>query len=286
MSAYPRLVKYSRDKKILNFNQIFEEVQLLGEGAFGVIVKLIDVLSGQAYALKKIKDFDEDTLKEIEILKVLSNKFDDVVQYYDYFFYKNNLCILMEFIPGLNAAKWFLENPFGIRDFMTFALWLTDIFTRLHQFGYIHQDLKPHNIMVISKGKYKLIDFDLSCHIGYPRNALQCDDRPGGTPTFIAPEIYDGTFKNDLAFFYKTNDVYAMGTTLYYILTREAPYKMIDGKITNPRYIPFYINTINKKSNNMLNDIIYNIVFIDPYKRLSAKESNKELKIYREITGY
>lgn len=286
MSAYPRLVKYSRDKKILNFNQVFEEIAVLGEGAFGVVVKIIDVLSGQPYALKKIKQFDEDTLKEIEVLKVLSGRFNDVVKYYDYFFYQNNLCILMEYVPGLNASKWFLENPFAIRDFMTFSLWLTDIFTKLHQFGYVHQDLKPHNIMVISKGKYKLIDFDLSCHVGAPRNMLQCDDRPGGTPTFIAPEIYDQTFKTNLEFYYKKNDVYAIGTTMYYILTREAPYKMLDGRITSPRYIPFYINTINKNANDMLNDIIYQMVFIDAKKRLTSKEANKELKMYREITGY
>lgn len=285
MSAYPRLVKYS-GKKILNFNMVFKEQELLGSGAFGVVVKVVDVKSGKPYAMKKIKNFNEDTLKEIEVLKVLSDKFVDVVKYYDYFFYQDNLCILMEYIPGQNASKWFINNHFGIRYFMTFALWLTDIFTRLHQFGYIHQDLKPHNIMVISKGKFKLIDFDLSCHVGYPRNALQCDDRPGGTPTFIAPEIYDGAYRNNLAFFYKTNDMYALGTSLYYILTREAPYKMFDGKIINKRYIPFYINTISKKYNDMLNEIIYGMVCIDPYKRLTAKDANKALRQFQEITGY
>ena len=249
MSAYPRLVKY-KNKHILNFDQVFEETATLGSGAFGIVVKVVDVLSGKPYALKKIKDYTQETLKEIEILKILSSKLDDVVKYYDYFFYQDNLCILMEFIPGKNASKWFLENSFNIRDFMTFALWLTDIFTRLHQMNYIHQDLKPHNIMVVSKGKYKLIDFDLSCHVGYPRNLVQCDDRPGGTPTFVAPEIYSGLFKQDLTFFYKSNDMYALGTSLYFILTRESPYKMFDGKITSTKYIPFYINTINKKAND------------------------------------
>lgn len=286
MSSYPRLSKYN-GKKIVNFNQVFDEVELLGSGAFGVVVKVIDINSGQPYAMKKIKEFDEDTLKEIEVLKVVSSKFPkDVVQYYDYFYYQNNLCILMEYIPGQNASKWFLDNHFGIRDFMTFALWLTGIFTKLHHFGYIHQDLKPHNIMVISKGNFKLIDFDLSCHVGYPRNVLQCDDHPGGTPTFVAPEIYDGTFKNDLTFFYKTNDMYALGTSLYYILTRESPYKMMNGKIINPNYIPFYVNTISKKNNDLLNNIIYSMVIIDPYKRLNAKDAHKKLQSYRDITGY
>ena len=285
MSAYPRLVKY-KNKHILNFDQVFEETATLGSGAFGIVVKVVDVLSGKPYALKKIKDYTQETLKEIEILKILSSKLDDVVKYYDYFFYQDNLCILMEFIPGKNASKWFLENSFNIRDFMTFALWLTDIFTRLHQMNYIHQDLKPHNIMVVSKGKYKLIDFDLSCHVGYPRNLVQCDDRPGGTPTFVAPEIYSGLFKQDLTFFYKSNDMYALGTSLYFILTRESPYKMFDGKITSTKYIPFYINTINKKANDMLNNIINNMVLIDPYNRLTAKQANEALREYREMTGY
>ena len=57
MSSYPRLSKYN-GKKIVNFNQVFDEVELLGSGAFGVVVKVIDINSGQPYAMKKIKEFD------------------------------------------------------------------------------------------------------------------------------------------------------------------------------------------------------------------------------------
>jgi len=274
--AYPNKAKFdtSSPKKILNFNQVFTIVKIVGQGGFGQVYKIVDKQSHQPYALKMLKVFDKNTLKEIEMLKVLSknktlNK--DIVKYYNHFMYHGQLCILMEFIDGQEADDFFQTHSFGLKDFIAFAIWLTNIVNKLHALNYIHRDIKPGNILV-TQTSYKLIDFGFSCRLTRLNDPLKCPMTEIGTPIFAAPELLNGSLRKNLNYF-KTIDVYAVGVTLYYILSRSFPYKLNEmGFVTGKKYHYVYVKTNGK----MINDLLYGMVNLNPNQRLTINQAYRQ----------
>lgn len=277
--AYPAKAKFNQQnpKVILNFNQVFKIIKKLGEGSFGLVVKVQDQ-SGNFYALKMLKTYDETAFHEIEMLIALGKypQFkNSIVQYYDYFLYNRYLCILMEFIDGIDAQKYFSE-PFGLEDFLKFAKWLTYTISQLHVLNYVHRDIKPENIMVTKKG-YKLIDFGLSCRTRN-RDPLTCTRSLAGSPVFMSPELWYGAYKKDLFKYYKTSDVYAVGVTLYYILSNEYPYKFNnEGRVVGTVYKSIEISPHQYQG---LDKIIHAMVYLNPDNRLTALQAFNKFKDY------
>ena len=285
MHAYPTHVKFSNDKpkRILNFNDIFIIKKIVGEEGFGKVYEVIDKISGKKYALKLLYKFDKDAYAETILLlnlskiNTLKNK---VVKYYDSFMYKNKFAILMEYIEGMNALKFFRTQPFGLGDFVTFALWLTNVVNELHKYGYVHRDIKPENIMV-TNNQFKLIDFGLACRFTNINMAIKCTTAVGGSYPYIPPEIFNGTYKTNINYYYKKFDVYSIGVTLYYILTNYYPYRLnTNGIIIGKTYYPITTD-LPKQLNLELNTLLKNLTNLDVSKRLTAQQGFLQFKNFK-----
>jgi len=93
----------------------------------------------------------------------------------------------------------------------------------------LHRDIKPDNLFVTSPGKgrvagLKLIDFGLATRLSRGPEELQKDptlasDATGGTPLFLAPEIWQGRDPSPLT------DLYALGISFYFAVTGRYPFK-------------------------------------------------------------
>ena len=275
--AYPGKAKFKQGdpKVILNFESVFKIVKKLGEGGFGLVVKVQDT-SGKFYAMKMLKNFDDSAFQEIDALIGL-NKYPQfktsIVKYYDYFLYNQYLCILMAFIDGVDAGKYF-SKPFGLEDFLKFTKWLTNTMAQLHKVDYVHRDIKPENIMVVKNG-YKLIDFGLSCRTRL-RDPLQCTKSLAGSPVYMSPELWYGYFQKNIFKYYKTSDNYAVGVTLYHILSNEFPYQIDkEGRVIGKVYKDIQIQPRQYQG---LNKLIHRMVYLNPDNRLTAAESFNQLK--------
>ncbi|MBI1348635.1 protein kinase [bacterium] len=108
-----------------------------------------------------------------------------------------------------------------------------------HDRGVLHRDLKPGNIMLGQYGETLVVDWGLAKAMGesaatdteresrlVPRTALSGTDASGtqagsaiGTPQYMSPEQAEGRL-DELG---PTTDVYALGATLYYLLTGKPP---------------------------------------------------------------
>ena len=85
-----------------------------------------------------------------------------------------------------------------------------------HREGVLHRDVKPANILVEPPERAVLVDFGLSTHA-----LLGADDDASelvGTPDFLAPELLDG------AEYSPASDLYALGATMYLVLTGRVPF--------------------------------------------------------------
>jgi protein phosphatase len=89
----------------------------------------------------------------------------------------------------------------------------------LHRLDIVHRDLKPANLHVDAEGKLRILD------LGVARcptlDARETNAQPG-TPSYMAPELFNGGEANP------RTDLYAVGATLYHLLTRKYPYGEIE----------------------------------------------------------
>ncbi len=100
----------------------------------------------------------------------------------------------------------------------------------LHRRDIIHRDIKPENILITKAGRVKIIDLGVSLVASH----TQFPDEGGhysapGTPSYMAPEMFAGEMGDE------RTDIYALGVTLYELLTRKYPYGEIE-PFSTPRF--------------------------------------------------
>ncbi|VVQ28294.1 Serine/threonine-protein kinase PknD [Pseudomonas fluorescens] len=96
----------------------------------------------------------------------------------------------------------------------------------LHRRQILHRDIKPENLLLGDDGELRLLDFGLAYCPGLS------EDQPSalpGTPTYIAPEAFRGEAPTP------QQDLYAVGVTLYFLLTGHYPYGEIEA-FQRPRF--------------------------------------------------
>ena len=86
----------------------------------------------------------------------------------------------------------------------------------LHENKMIHRDIKPANVLLDENMHPKLSDFGLMRRL--PKDGADMTQNVG-TPLYIAPEIWNGSFYSESV------DVYAYGMLVYELLTLEAPFR-------------------------------------------------------------
>jgi serine/threonine protein phosphatase PrpC len=96
----------------------------------------------------------------------------------------------------------------------------------LHRRQILHRDIKPENLLLGDDGELRLLDFGLAYCPGLS------EDQPSalpGTPSYIAPEAFRGDPPTP------QQDLYAVGVTLYFLLTGHYPYGEIEA-FQRPRF--------------------------------------------------
>jgi len=112
-----------------------------------------------------------------------------------------------------------LTGPLPLAQWQDLATRLLRATGLLHRRNIIHRDIKPENLLLGDDGELRLLDFGLAFCPGL--SAANTDDLPG-SPSYIAPEAFSGAEPNP------QQDLYAVGVTLYYLLTGQYPYGEIE----------------------------------------------------------
>jgi serine/threonine protein kinase len=188
----------------------------------GAVYEAIDLRLGHTVALKQSLTDSESLTRQFEREARLLAQLNHPVlpRVTDYFADNGRAFLVMQFIAGDDLATLLAQQtgPLPRHSVIAWADQLLDaiIYLHTHDRQVIHRDIKPHNLKVTPDGKIALLDFGLA-------KSQACDDETSGQSVFgfspqYAPleQIQDtGTGPH--------SDIYALGATLYHLLTGVKP---------------------------------------------------------------
>ena len=132
---------------------------------------------------------------------------------------KSRMYIAMEYVDGRSLRSIIQsEAPLPRERALDIARQVTEALSYLHQKGVVHRDIKPENILLTADGKVKILDFGIALDESKRRLTWTGLSATLGTPDYMAPEQIGGR-RGDAR-----TDVYAVGTLLYEMLTKNLPF--------------------------------------------------------------
>lgn len=140
---------------------------------------------------------------------------------------RQHLYYVMREYPGSTLEELHAKvGPLPLAQWQDLAERLLRAVGLLHRRQIFHRDIKPQNLLLGDDGELRLLDFGLAYCPGLS------EDQPSalpGTPSYIAPEAFRGERPT------AQQDVYAVGVTLYFLLTGHYPYGEIEA-FQRPRF--------------------------------------------------
>ncbi|HEY5839091.1 MAG TPA: serine/threonine-protein kinase [Pyrinomonadaceae bacterium] len=202
----------------------YQVVRHLGKGGMGAVYEAIDLRLGHTVALKQTLTSDPQMWKQFEREARLMAGLNHFVlpRVSDYFTEGNRAFLVMQFVEGADLAEMIAQQPgpFPRNAVVAWADQLLDalIYLHAHERQIIHRDIKPHNLKITPEGHIVLLDFGLAKSQSHNSDSgISCTSVYGYTPRYAPLEqIQDlGTSPQ--------SDIYALGATLYHLLTGIKP---------------------------------------------------------------
>ena len=134
-----------------------------------------------------------------------------------------NMLVLED--PGGAPLEGLLCARMVLGDFLRLAISIAAALGRVHQRGLIHKDLKPAHILVnCTDGDVRLTGFGIASRLLRERPTLEPPETIAGTLAYMAPE-QTGRMNRSID---ARSDLYALGVTLYQMLTGALPFTASD----------------------------------------------------------
>ena len=208
----------------------------IGQGGMGAVYRAEDtLLAGRICAVKEIApeaDVGDDSLAQLQeqfrqeasVLARLDHP--NLPKVSDYFTQNGREYLVMDYVPGSNLRELvdqaLTENRFlDEAQVLDWATQLCSALAFLHSQDppVLHRDIKPSNIKVTPSGLLKLVDFGLVKLLTTDEARTVTVVQGQGTAAYTPLEQYGG----DDSHTDTRTDIYALGATVYHLLTGRTP---------------------------------------------------------------
>jgi len=211
----------------MGYNTEFEETVAIKEFFMKGVTERDEMTSvvsvSNADNVQQFEEQREKFKKEARRLRKLKN--EHIVKVHDLFEENGTAYYVMDYIDGESLAERIKKtgNPFTEAEVRGILSQILEALKEVHQNEIWHLDLKPGNIMVDKQGNAYLIDFGASKQIranGSMTTSTALCYTPGYAPNEQIGQMYDR--------FGPWTDIYALGATIYNLLTNKKPPMAID----------------------------------------------------------
>ena len=214
---------------MLTSNTILQDryriVRLLGKGGMGAVYEAIDQRVSCVVALKETLVGREGEARQAfqrEAALLANLRHSSLPKVMDYFDEAQGDFLVMEYIPGNDLAELLAlrDAPFTQEQVLRWAIELLRLLEYLHtrEPPILHRDIKPANLKATKQGEIFLLDFGLAKGSAGQMATIETSKSvPGYTPVYAPLEQILGQGSDP------RSDLYALGATLYHLLTGQAP---------------------------------------------------------------
>lgn len=262
-------------------NNRYRIIGTLGEGGMGAVYKAWDISLGIHVAIKENLDASEAAQnqfgREARMLAGLIHP--NLPRVTDYFFIRNQgQYLVMDFIDGEDLETMITKLSAIPEDaVIPWIYQICDALQYLHTRNppIIHRDIKPANIRIRPDGRVMLVDFGIA-KIYDPYLATTAGAR-AVTPGYSPPEQY-GSGRTDVR-----TDIYALGATMYHLLTGKKLPESLDLLIQDQSYPN--PRQVNQTISQPVEEAILRCIEIDTRKRLQSVRDLTDILAQKQATS-
>jgi serine/threonine protein kinase len=206
----------------------YKIIRELNSGGMGAVYVAHSVKLGRNIALKTLLSGSLSSevaiqrfMLEAQITAQLNHP--NIVQVYDFGEEEGHHYLVMELIEGRSIKEFITEEgPLDTSKAVSWAIAVANALSYSHKRGILHRDIKPANILIRAEDEQALItDFGIARNDKSEGGGLTATGQMIGTPEYMAPEQVNG----DQQFIDRRVDLYALGATLYEMLTGQPPFQ-------------------------------------------------------------
>ncbi len=209
----------------------YESLEEIGRGGMGVVYRARQRTADRTVALKVIRrdrleqlprDTHSSALERFrhEAQAAARLEHENIVTVYEVGEVDDQPFFSMRYVEGRSLAEILREGPMENRRAAAYLEPVARAVHEAHSQGILHRDLKPQNILVDKKTDRALVaDFGLA-KLTEGGEELTRAGEIMGTPSYMSPEQ-----AKDSARVAAETDVYALGATLYHVLTARPPFQ-------------------------------------------------------------
>ncbi len=211
---------------------------LLHESLVTLLYRVVDLTSaaGQRWVLKTLRADACDQEAQNALIyeewlarRVTSQQFPQIVDHGQ----RAHLYYLMSWHEGATLRQLLDRGQkYSIGEAVQIVLDVLKGIAALHRLGIVHRDIKPDNLHIGQDGRLRILDLGVAAADAEREGS---DERFGeinnpGTPSYMAPELLAAPVADGRAHARanESSDLYAIGVTLYQLLTRKYPYGEIE----------------------------------------------------------
>jgi ribonuclease HIII len=249
----------------------YEIEEILGRGGFGIVYKALHTHIFWHRAIKQtLFAHDQASVEQFktEAQMLVKLQHPALPRVHDFFHEQASVYLVMEFIPGQTLSEYVLANDeadMTPQEALRLIEPVIDALDYMHQQSppIIHRDIKPANIRITPEQKTYLVDFGIAKAIIQNKSTMSA--KQAVSPGYSPVEQHMRTSTSE------RTDVYALGGTLYYMLSGVTPLDAHERQKLQGKLEPLApLTSLNSNVTEALQAVIARMMAVAPEDRYQS----------------
>jgi WD40 repeat protein/predicted Ser/Thr protein kinase len=203
----------------------YELLEEIGRGGMGVVYRARQRSLDRMVAIKMMAfgpNSNPDLVKRFraEAVAAANLHHPNIVAIHEVGIHENRHFFVMDYVEGQSLARLVGNQPLPAKRAAAYLKTIAEAVHYAHERGILHRDLKPSNILIAAQDQPHVVDFGLARQLEGD-SELTVTGQVLGSPQYLPPEQAAGQ-RGRVS---RRTDVYALGATLYHLLTGRPPFQ-------------------------------------------------------------